>query len=114
MALLNRNTLLGYRSSWLEALYNLALHDGSYSPQISSSLTAATMDGGFRTSPVDFTISSSAMSTASNENQRAHPSSHTPSAGIVAARLLELEPKKDHPEPSSKRGERSSQTHRLP
>jgi len=36
------------------------------------------------------------MSTNSNEKHLAYPDSPTPSMGIVVARLMELEPEKDH------------------
>jgi hypothetical protein len=41
------------------------------------------------------TISSAATNTTSSEKHTAHPYSPTPSADIVVARLMELEPEKD-------------------
>jgi len=101
-ALLERNTFLDYRAGWLEALGDLARYRiviAAMIPtalQVSSSLTTAAVNGGLRTSPVDSNTSlSGAMSTTSNEKHPARPCSPTPSVGIIAARLMELEPEKD-------------------
>ena len=101
-ALLERNTFLDYRAGWLEALGDLARYRiviAAMIPttlQVSSSLTTAAVNGGLRTSPVGSNTSlSGAMSTTSNEKHPARPCSPTPSVGIIAARLMELEPEKD-------------------
>jgi hypothetical protein len=101
-ALLERNTFSDYRAGWLEALGDLARYRIVIAAMVptahhgSSSLTTAAVNGGFRTSPVGSTMSlSGAMSTTSSEKHPARPCSPTPSVGIVAARLMELEPEKD-------------------
>ena len=68
----------------------------SSAPQASSSLlTTAAVNGGVRRSHSGSSISSGAMSTASSEKHVARPCSPTPSVGIIAVRLMELEPGKD-------------------
>jgi protein SMG6 len=102
-ALLERNTFSDYRSNWLEALGDLARYRIVIAAMIpthtrtSSSLTTAAVNNGLRASPVGSTVSLSggAMSTTSSEKHLAHLNSPTPSVGIVAARLMELEPEKD-------------------
>jgi len=101
-ALLERKTFSGYRSSWLEALGDLARYRiviAAMVPtptRVSSSLTAAALNGGMRSSPIESTMSlSGGVSTASSERLPARPDSPTPSVGIVAARQMELEPEKD-------------------
>jgi protein SMG6 len=101
-ALLERNTFEAYRAGWLEALGDLARYRIVIAAMIptpshgSSSLTAAAVNGGFQTSPTGSTVSfSGAMSTSSGEKHLARPGSPTPSVGIIAARLMELEPEKD-------------------
>jgi hypothetical protein len=99
-ALLERNTFSDYRSNWLEALGDLARYRIVIAAMIpattrtSSSLTTAAVNNGFRASPVGSTISVSG-GTSSSEKHPTHPNSPTPSVGIVAARLMELEPEKD-------------------
>ena len=100
-ALLEWNTFKEYHASWLEALADLAQYCIIIAAMIpahtctSSSLTTA-MTNGLRSSPTGSTISLSyTLSTTSSENHPAHPDSPTPSVGIIAARLIELEPKKD-------------------
>jgi hypothetical protein len=100
-ALIERNTFLDYRAGWLEALGDLARYRiviasmVPTAPQITSSLTTAAVNGGLRTSPVGTTISSGAMSTSSSEKHPARLCSPPPSVGVIAARLMELEPDKD-------------------
>jgi protein SMG6 len=101
-ALLERNTFEDYRAGWLEALGDLARYRIVIAamvpapPHPSSALTIAALNGGFRTSPLESSITfSGAMSTTSSEKHPARPCSPTPSVGIVAARLMELEPEKD-------------------
>jgi hypothetical protein len=101
-ALFERNTFLDYRAGWLEALGDLARYRiviaamVPTAPQISSSLTAAAVNGGLGSSPVGTTISSGAMSTTSSKKHLARPCSPPPSVGVIATRLMELEPEKDH------------------
>jgi protein SMG6 len=100
-ALLERYTFLDYRAGWLEALGDLTRYRiviagmVPTAPQGSSYLTTVAVNGGFRTSPHGSTVSSGAMSTISSEKNPARPCSPTPSVGIIAARLMELEPEKD-------------------
>ncbi|KAI0303402.1 hypothetical protein B0F90DRAFT_1911396 [Multifurca ochricompacta] len=101
-ALLERETFSGYRSGWLEALGDLARYRSVIAVMVpatthpSSSLTAAAVRGGIKASNVDSTMSpSGSMSTTSSEKHPARPDSPSPSVGIVAARLMELEPEKD-------------------
>jgi hypothetical protein len=103
-ALLERNSFSNYRSGWLEALGDLARYRIVIAAMIpaptrgSSSLTTAAVTNRLRASPVGSTLSlSGTMSTNSNEKHLARPDSPTPSVGvgIVAARPMELEPKKD-------------------
>ena len=86
---------LAWGSWWPRTISYCHSRDGSYSPQVSSSLTAATVNGGLRTSPHGSSVSSGAMSTTSSEKHPAHPCSPTPSVGIIATWLMELEPEKD-------------------
>ena len=101
-AFLERNTFKEYRASWLEALGDLARYRIVIAAMIpthtrtTSSLTTAAVTNGLRSSPVGSTISlSRTLSTTSSEKHPARPDSPTPSVGIVAARLMELEPEKD-------------------
>jgi len=101
-ALLERNTFSDYRSGWLEALGDLARYRIVIAAMIpahtrgSSSLTTAAVTNGLQASPVGSTLSlSGTKSTSSNEKHPARPDSPTPSVGIVAARLMELEPERD-------------------
>ncbi|KAI9463378.1 hypothetical protein F5148DRAFT_1313175 [Russula earlei] len=101
-ALLERKTFSDYRSGWLEALGDLARYRIVIAAMIpahtrsSSSLTAAALHSGLRAEPVGSTISlSHTMSTSNSEKHPARPDSPTPSVGIVAARMMELEPEKD-------------------
>lgn len=101
-ALLERNTFLDYRAGWLEALGDLARYRiviasmVPNAPQVSSSLTTAAVNRGLRISPVGSNTSvSGAMSTTSSEKHPERRCSPTPSVGIIAARLMELEPEKD-------------------
>jgi protein SMG6 len=84
-ALLERETFSDYRPGWLEALGDLA----RYRIAIIRSRLRASSDG----SPKSL---SRTMSTSSSEKHPARPSSPSPSVGIVAARLMELELEKDH------------------
>ena len=100
-ALLERDTFKEYRAGWLEALGDLARYRTLIAamvpaaPLVSSPLTTAAVNGGFRSSSVGSTTSlSAAMSTSSVEKHPARPCSATPSVGIIAARLMELEPEK--------------------
>ena len=102
-ALLERNTFEAYHATgWLKVLgdltrYRIVIAAMKPAPSHgSSSLTTAAVNGGLRTSPAESTVSfSGAMSTSSGEKHLARPDSPTPSVGIIAARLMELEPKKD-------------------
>jgi hypothetical protein len=100
--LLERDTFKYYRASWLEALGDLARYRIVIAAMVptpdrgSSSLTTANVNGGLRGSHVGSSVSlSGAMSTSGSEKHPARPYSLTPSVGIVAARLMELEPEKD-------------------
>ena len=102
-ALIERNTFLDYRAGWLEALGDLARYRiviasmVPTAPQITSSLTTATVNGGLRTSPVGTTISSGAMSTTSSEKHPARPDSPLSKCGFPLhqeVRLLVLKPRK--------------------
>jgi hypothetical protein len=91
------------RGSWLEALGDLARYSIAIAAMVpaphhgSSSLTTAAVNGGLRGSPVGSSASlSDATSTSSAEERPACPCSPTPSMGIVATRLMKLEPAKDH------------------
>jgi hypothetical protein len=64
-------------------------------PQVSSFFNYCRVNGGLWTSPHGSTVSSGAMSTTSSEKHPMRPCSPTPSVGIIAARLMELEPEKD-------------------
>src|SRR5579863_2545560 len=62
----------------------------------SSSLTTAAMMNGLHSSSARSTVSlSHTLSTTSREKHPTCLDSPTPSIGIIAARLMELEPKKD-------------------
>jgi hypothetical protein len=100
--LLEKETFKDYRASWLEALGDLARYRIVIAAMVppphhdSSSLTTANVNGGLQGSPVGSSSSlSGAMSTYSSEKHPARPYSPTPSVGIVAARIMELEPEKD-------------------
>jgi protein SMG6 len=101
-ALLERETFKEYRTNWLEALGDLARYRIVIAAMIpvptrpSASLTAAAVNGGLQLTPTESTLSlSCTMSTRSSEKHPARPDSPSPSVGIVAARLMELEPEKD-------------------
>jgi hypothetical protein len=101
-ALLERDTFKDYRAGWLEALGDLARYRIVIAAMVptshhgSSSLTTANLKRRLRGSPVASSATlSSATSSTSSEMHLARPCSHTPSVGIVAARLMELEPEKD-------------------
>ena len=100
-ALLERNTFQAYRAGWLEALGDLARYHIVIATMVpttsygSSALTTAALNGGYRSSPLESSSLSGAMSTSSSEKHIARPGSPTPSVGIIAARLMELEPEKD-------------------
>ena len=100
-ALLERETFSDYRPGWLEALGDLARYRIVIAAMIpapmrpSRSLTAAAVRSRLCTSPDGSAMSSRTMSTTSSEKLPARPDSPSPSVGIVAARLMELEPEKD-------------------
>lgn len=103
-ALLERNSFSDYRSqaSWLKALGDLAQYRIIITAIIPaptrglSSLTTAAVTNWLQASPIGSTLSLSGMTrTKTNEKHLARPDSPTPSMGIVAARLMELEPEKD-------------------
>ncbi|KAI9445663.1 hypothetical protein BJY52DRAFT_1194184 [Lactarius psammicola] len=91
-----------YLSGWLGALDDLARYRiviaamVPAAPRPSRTLTAAAVPSRLRTSPDGSAMSlSCTTSTASSENHPACPDSPSPSVGIVAARLMEIEPEKD-------------------
>jgi hypothetical protein len=101
-ALLERDTFKDYRPSWLEALGDLARYRiviaamVPTTPHHDSSSTTADVNGGLRGSPVGSSAPLfGAMSATRSEKRPARPYSPTSSVGIVAARLMELEPEKD-------------------
>jgi protein SMG6 len=101
-ALLVRETFSEFRPGWLEALGDLARYRIVIAAMIpaptrlSAPLTIAAVNDGFRVGPPESTLSMSrTMSTSSSEKHPARPDSPSPSVGIVAARLMELEPEKD-------------------
>ncbi|KAH9053859.1 hypothetical protein EDB87DRAFT_1676684 [Lactarius vividus] len=101
-ALLERETFKDYRPGWLEALGDLARYRIVIAAMVpaplrpSRTLTAAAVRSRLRASPNGSSLSHSrTMSTTSSEKHPARPDSPSPSVGIVAARLMELEPEKD-------------------
>ena len=101
-ALLERETFSDYSSGWLEALGDLAHYHIVIAAMVpasmrhSQTLTAAAVRSGLGASPDRSSMSlTRTMSTGSSEKHPAHPDSPGPSMGIVAARLMELEPEKD-------------------
>ena len=101
-ALLERETFSDYRPGWLEALGDLARYRIVIAAMVpapmrhSRTLTAAAVRSGLGASPDGSSMSlSRTMSTGSSEKHPARPDSPSPSVGIVAARLMELEPEKD-------------------
>jgi protein SMG6 len=101
-SLLVRETFSEFRTGWLEALGDLARYRIVIAAMItaptrsSAPLTTAAVNGGFRVDPPESTLSlSHTMSTSSSEKHPARPDSPSPSVGIVAARLMELEPERD-------------------
>ncbi|KAI9433991.1 hypothetical protein H4582DRAFT_1983834 [Lactarius indigo] len=101
-ALLERETFKDYRPGWLEALGDLARYRIVIAAMVpaplrpSRTLTAAAVRSRLRASPNGSTLSHSrTMSSSSSEKHPARPDSPSPSVGIVAARLMELEPEKE-------------------
>jgi protein SMG6 len=102
-ALLERQTFSDYRPGWLEALGDLARYRIVIAAMVPApmrhsrtSLTAAAVRSRLGASPDSSSMSvSRTMSTASSEQCPPRPNSPSPSVGIVAARLMELEPEKD-------------------
>ena len=101
-ALLERETFVDYRPGWLEALGDLARYRiviaAMVPPQIrpSRTLTAAAVRSRLGASPDGSSMSlSRTLSSASSEKRPIRPDSPSPSVGIVAARLMDLEPEKD-------------------
>ncbi|KAI9455599.1 hypothetical protein BJY52DRAFT_638264 [Lactarius psammicola] len=101
-ALLERETFSDYRPGWLEALGDLARYRIVIAAMVpaplrpSRTLTAAAVRSRLRASPDGSAMSlSRTMSTTSSEKHPARPDSPSPSVGIVAARLMEIEPEKD-------------------
>ncbi|KAI0259633.1 hypothetical protein BC834DRAFT_846650 [Gloeopeniophorella convolvens] len=84
-ALLERETFLGFRSGWIEALGDLAWCHCRHNPRSSAALVHPDC--------------SCHQQHAANINSKKLPiggDSQSPSVGIVAASLMELEPEKDH------------------
>ncbi|KAI0262907.1 hypothetical protein BC834DRAFT_889594 [Gloeopeniophorella convolvens] len=100
-ALLEREPLLGFRSGWLEALGDLARYRMAIAAMIpapaqpSSTLTVAAINSALRASPVGSNASPMGGSNTNSEKLPGRGDSQSPSVGIVAARLMELEPEKD-------------------
>jgi protein SMG6 len=101
-ALLERETFLDYRPGWLEALGDLARYRIVIAAMVptqirpSRTLTAAAVRSRLGASSDRSSMSiSRTLSSASSEKRPVRPDSPSPSVGIVAARLMELEPEKD-------------------
>ncbi|KAH9171504.1 hypothetical protein EDB89DRAFT_1108247 [Lactarius sanguifluus] len=100
-ALLERETFKDYRPGWLEALGDLARYRIVIATMVpaplrpSRTLTAAAVRSRLRASSDGSTLSLSRTMSTGSEKHPARPDSPSPSVGIVAARLMELEPEKD-------------------
>jgi hypothetical protein len=99
--LLRGNSFSDYHAGWLEAFGDLTRYHiviaamVPIAPQVSSSLTTATDNGGFQPSTVGSSIFSGTMSATSSEKHPVHLCLLPPSVGIIARQLMELEPEKD-------------------
>ncbi|KAH9057140.1 hypothetical protein EDB83DRAFT_2390413 [Lactarius deliciosus] len=94
-------TFKDYRPGWLEALGDLARYRIVIATMVpaplrpSRTLTAAAVRSRLRASPDGSMLSLSRTMSTGSEKHPARPDSPSPSVGIVAARLMELEPEKD-------------------